>query len=103
GQTGQVPVGVASGVGVVPTAGVEGVALERLDAGDAGQLGPVQRSARHADVAGAHLVAAVRRDEPTVVGIVPPHRRDLGLEAGVAVEIEVTTDRPAVFEDLGGL
>ena len=39
--------GIAAGVVVVPATGVEGMPLELLDPRDRGQLGLVQRPARH--------------------------------------------------------
>ena len=56
--------GIATGVAVVPPARVEGVAGERLDAGDAGQLGRAQRAGAHGHEAGAQLVAPVGADDP---------------------------------------
>ncbi len=67
--------GVAAGVGVVPAAGVEAVAGERLDARDAGQLRAVQRAGAHGEVLGPHLVAAVGADDPAVRRAVPLDRR----------------------------
>jgi hypothetical protein len=39
--------------------------------------------------------------DPAGVGLVPADLGDLGLEADVAVEVEVLGDRLAVREDLG--
>ncbi len=41
--------------------------------------------------------------DPAPVGVVPAHLGDLGLEARVAVQVEVAADRLAVGEDLGRL
>ena len=100
-QAGEVAVGVAAGVVVVPAAGVERVPAERLDAGDRRQLGPVQRPVRHDDEAGAHGVAAVRRDDPARRRRRPSAARSprSGSSAS-SVEVEVLADRPAVGEDL---
>jgi hypothetical protein len=100
-QAGEIPLGVAAGVGVVPAARVEGVPAVRLDPQNARQLGAVQRAVRHDDEAGAHAVAAVGGDDPAGRGVVPAHRGHFGLEAGVAVQIVLATDRGAVREDLG--
>ena len=94
---------IAAGVVVVPPARVERVSLELVDPGDAGQLRPVQRAAGHADETRPHRVAAVRPHDPPSVAVVPAHLGDFRLEARIAVEIEVATDRLAVGEDLGGL
>ena len=99
-QPRQVAVGVAARVTVVPAAGMKGVAGERLDAGNARQLGTVQRTIRHADEAGAHAVAAVGLDDPARLGLVPAHAVHLGLEAGVVVEPVVAADPLAVGQDL---
>ena len=87
-------VGTAPGVVVVPAAGVERVPLERGDALDARQLRTVQRPARHHDVARPHRVAAVGADDPALIGVVPAHLGDLGLEAGVAIQVEVRDRSP---------
>ena len=101
GEAGEVPLRVAAGIGIVPAAGVEGMALEALDARNAGQLGPVQRTVRLDDEAGLHRVAAIGADDPARRGLVPVEAGDFGLEAGVAVEIEVPADGAAMLEDLG--
>ncbi len=95
--------GVAAGVVVVPPAGVEGVPAEALDAGDAGQLRPVQRPGPDGDELGADLVAAVGADDPARRVVVPAQLGDPGREAGVVVEPEVPGDALAVLEDLGRL
>ena len=55
---------IAAGVGVVPAAGVERMSFERFDAGNAGQLGHVQRSRAHADELRGERIAAIRADAP---------------------------------------
>ena len=71
GEPVQIAVGIAAGVAVVPAAGVEGVPLEAVDAGDAGQLRPVQRPVGHHDEARAHAVVAVGGDDPAALVLVP--------------------------------
>ena len=95
--------GITAGVVIVPPARVERVPPEAVDAGNAGELRPVQRPAGHADVAGAHRVPAVGPNDPAPVAVVPTHLGDLGLEARVAVQIEVVADGLAVGQDLRGL
>ncbi len=90
----------ATGVVVVPPAGVERASLEVIDAFDPRQLGSVQRAVRHHHELRRHLVALAGRHNPTSLVIVPLHRRDLGLEAGVAVQVVALADRSAVGEDL---
>ena len=92
--------GVAAGVVVVPSAGVEAVALEVLDPRDARQLGPVQRTAADHHELSAHGVAAVGADRPAGGGVIPLEPGDLGAEAGVVVEPEVLAEAPAVLLDL---
>ena len=99
-QAGQVAFGVATGVVVVPAAGVEAVALERVDAGNPRQLGPVQRPVRHHHEARPHGVAAIGFDDPAQRLFVPVQRGDLGLEAGVAVQVVLLADGAGVGEDL---
>ena len=91
---------VAAGVLVVPPAGVERVAGVALDAGDARQLGPVQRPVGHHQEAGAHAVATVGGDDPAALAVVPRHVGDLGGQAGVVVQAEVAGDVAAVLQDL---
>ena len=99
-QAGEVAVGIAAGVVVVPAAGVEGMALEIADARDPGQLGPVQGPIDHDHEAGADPVVAVGVDDPAPGRFVPDHPVDLGLQAGVVVEAVVFGDAAAVGEDL---
>src|SRR6266705_6346136 len=88
----QAAVGVAAGVAVVPTAGVEGMPLELLDPSDRRELGPVQRPARHDHKTRPEDVAAVRGDVPAPFLLVPVRLFDLRLEAGPLVEVEVLSD-----------
>ena len=80
---------------------MEGVAPERLDARNAGQLGPVQWAVAHDEEAGGHPVAAIGVDGPEEACRVPLDPRDLGGEAGPLVESEMLGDAPAVTEYLG--
>ena len=100
GQARQAAVRGPAGIVVVPTAGVEGMPLEGLDAGNAGQLGPMQRAVGHADEARLHGVAAVGGDDPAPAGLVPGHAGDLGLETGVGIEVVLLADGAAVGQDL---
>ena len=95
----QIAVGVAAGVAVVPAAGVEGMPLEGVDAGDAGQLRPVERPVGHHDEARANPVVAVGGDEPAALVLAPGERFDLSLKACVAIEIELLADPPRMRED----
>src|SRR5262249_27573624 len=101
-QAGQIAVRITAGVAVIPAAGVERVALVRLDSPDARQLGSVERTVRHHHETSPHAVAAVGRDDPARGIVVPAHLRHFRLEAGVAVEIVLPPDRPAVRQDLRG-
>ena len=76
----QVAGGITASVAVVPTAGVEGVALVGVDAGDAGQFGPVQRPVGHDDEACPEAIIAVGSDDPAALLFVPGDGFDLGLE-----------------------
>ena len=93
---------VAAGVVVVPAAGVEAVAGEGLDARDAGQLRPVQRTGAHGDEPGADLVAAVGADDPARRRRRPTRASVTSVEKQrVVVEAELRGDALAVLEDLG--
>ena len=96
----EAPVGVAAGVVVVPSAGVERVAFEGVDAGDAGQLGPAEGSDGHDHEPGPHPVVVVGVQHPPVVGVVPVHLVDPGSKADIPVQVEVAAQRLAVFQDL---
>src|SRR5699024_2015400 len=95
--------GVAAGVRVVPATGVEAVPGERLDAGDARELGPVEGPGAHGQEPGRELVAPVGADEPARPVLQPAHLGDPGGEEGVVVEAVVPGDAPAVLVDLGAL
>ena len=77
------------------------MAGEGLDSGDAGQLGPVERTRAHGDEPGADRVAAVGADDPARRGRIPLELGDRGREQRVVVEVERLGDAPAVLEDLG--
>src|SRR6185369_10272325 len=93
---------VAAGPGVVPAAGVERVALEALDAGDARQLRLVERSGSHRDEARADAITAVGVDDPARRRVVPLEQRDVGREQRVLAEPERLGDLERVRPDLGG-
>jgi hypothetical protein len=97
------PLGAATGVGVVPSAGVEGVAGEVLDALDARQLLHLQGTGPDPDEPGGEVVAAVGADPPAGAGLVPGEVGDLGVEEGVVVETELLADPATVLEDLGAV
>jgi hypothetical protein len=63
--------------------------LERLDPPDGGQLGPVQRPARHDHKACLEDITAVGRHRPVPGRLVPARRFNLRLEAGLLIEMEV--------------
>ena len=60
-------------------------------------------SVGHGDEPGAHLVAPVGADDPAGSRRIPTDLVHLGLQAGVAVEVVVLGDAPAVREDLRAL
>src|SRR6185295_19548583 len=62
---------VAAGVVVVPPAGVEAVAREGFDAGNAGQLGPMQWAGAHGHETSPNLVATVGSDDPACSFLIP--------------------------------
>jgi hypothetical protein len=91
---------IAAGIVVVPPAGVEAVPLVAVDAGNTGQLWPVERAVRPDDVARLDVVVTACCDQPPVLALEPLQFADLGLEAGVAVEIEGPADALGVLADL---
>lgn len=91
---------VAAGVVVVPAAGVERMALEGLDARDAGEFRPAECSAGDHHMARPDAVVPVGVDGPLQLGVVPAEFGHLGPEADIAVEVEVAPDRPCVLSDL---
>ena len=100
GQPGHPAGGVATGVVVVPPVGVERVALELVDAGDAGQLGPRRRTERHDDEAGLDVVAAVGRQVPALGRVVPVDGAHPCLEQRLVVQVVALADALGVLEDL---
>src|ERR1041384_6497487 len=70
-ETGQVAGAVAAGVAIVPTAGVKGIALEVVDAGNARQLRTAERSVGHGDILRLEAIAPVRRNDPARFFFVP--------------------------------
>ena len=98
----QVAGGIAAGVVVVPTAGVEGVTLEVVDPGDTWQLGPVERAVGHGDELGAELITPVGLHDPTIGGFIPAQLGDTGLEEGIRIEVVMASNALGVFEDLWG-
>src|SRR5277367_536958 len=78
----EVSVVVAAGVPVIPSAGVEGVPLEILEAGNTGQLRTTGRPGRRDDEARLHRVVAVGADDPAFDRLVPTQLRHARLEAG---------------------
>ena len=102
GQAVESAVRVASGIGVVPPTGVEGMAFELPDSGDPRELRPVQGSVAHHEEPGRHAITAVRRDGPAQAGVVPFDGGDLGGQARALVQVEVPGDAMAVLQNLGG-
>ena len=90
---------------VVPAGGVEGLALEDLEAVDHSlrELRLGERSVRANDKLGLDVVAAVRADVPDALGRVPGRGLDGRAEDGELVEVEVVGDLLAVAEDLRAL
>src|SRR5262249_11525692 len=99
-QARQVAIAVATRVGVVPAAGVEGLPLEVLDAGDAGELRAMEPAADEADEPGSDLVVPVGANHPPGGVLFPHEARHLRLETGVFVQVEVPADPLAMGQDL---
>ena len=75
----QIAVAVTTGVAIVPAAGVERIALERIDTRNAGQLRPAEWPIRHCHVLRLEPVATIGADDPAPLLLVPPHVGDGGL------------------------
>ncbi len=99
GELVQISVGIAAGVSVVPSTGVEGVPFEAVDAGDPGKFRPVQRPIGHDYESRAHPIVAVGGNDPSALVFIPGDRFDRGLKAGVAIEIELFADATRVGQD----
>ncbi len=99
-QTGETAFGAAAGVVVIPAAGVEGVAAEVFDAGNTRQLRAIERPGRQTHPASPHPIAAIGGDDPSLGVLVPREALGSGLEADVAVEIELPRDRLTMGADL---
>src|SRR6185369_1013408 len=95
----QAAFGAAARVTIVPAARMEGMALEVFEPGDARKLRPVEGAGREHDETGAHAVAVVGRDDPARSCRIPLDQLDTGLQAGIAVEVELAADRVGVLED----
>ncbi len=91
---------IAARVVIVPAAGVKRMALERLDAGDARQLGHVQRPGAHADELRGERIAAIAADEPQRALGVPREVLHFGVEERLVVQPVLAADALAVREDL---
>ena len=92
--------GVAAGVGVVPATGVERLARERFEPGNAGQLGHVQTARAEAHELRREIITAMREDVPARIRRVPAQRLDFGVEQRLVIQAVLSTDAPAMLEDL---
>ncbi len=90
----------SAGVVVVPPTGVEGLALESIDPGYPGKLGFVQDSSCQHEKAGREPVATAGRHLPAQRILAPRSTGDVGLEERSRVQVERTSQQPAVLEDL---
>src|ERR1700758_2649231 len=90
-----------AGVAVVPATGMERLPEEGPDPGDAGELGFGLIPVGHGDELGPHLVPVVGADEPPGSFGLPTDLVDVGLEAGIVVQVVALGNGPAVGKDLG--
>src|SRR5580704_10491731 len=91
---------IAARVVVIPAAGVKGMALEILDAGNSRKLRHMQRSRAQTDELRGEFVAAIGADDPPLGGIFPFDVGHFGVEERVVVKTEFLSDALAMFEDL---
>src|SRR5215471_5724915 len=95
----EIPVGVSAGIPVVPATGVKGVPLVTVDSGNSGQLGPVEGTVGHHDVARAQEVITIGADQPPALLLAPSDFRDQGLKESAAIQIVLLADAARVRED----
>ena len=95
--------GRAAGIAIVPPAGVEALAFEQLDPGQAGQLGDMQRAGAHADIFGGERVPAIGSHDPQLARLVPCEVGHLRVEQRIVVEVVLPTDIAAMVADFGGM
>ena len=100
GQLVQTARGIAAGVIVIPPAGVKAVALERLDAGDARQLGAAGGAQRHHHKPRLHLIVAIGAHDPAFLVFIPVELGDAGLKTGDAVKSVMLADALRMGENL---
>ena len=80
---------------------METVSLETFDAGNAGQLRTIQRTAGEHDKTGAQLVTAIGADQPALFSFEPSHGGDHRLEKRRSIQIEVPANPARMLEDFG--
>src|SRR5215467_2748199 len=83
----QIPVGVSAGVPVVPATGVKGVPPVTVDSGNSGQLGPIEGTIGHHDVARAQEVTSIGADQPPALFLAPADLLDQGLKESATIQI----------------
>src|SRR5690606_5769240 len=97
-QAGQAAGRIAARIVVIPPARVEHVTLEAVDAGNPGELRPRDRGeVAQYDEPRPHGIAAIGANDPAAVGFIPAQLGHPGLEADVAVEIELAGDALAML------
>ena len=100
----EVPRGVAARVARSPSGSCGTCAREGLDAGDAGQLRPAQRTDRHDHEPRGHAIVAVGRRSPSAPAS-SSHASAVTCvwKHALVVQAEVPADPAAVLEDLGAV
>ena len=91
-----------AGVAVVPAAGVERLALERLDPRDPRKLGLVQDATGEDDEPGGELIISAGRHCPALSVLIPDRIGHVGLEERFRVQVERSGEELGVLEDLRG-
>ena len=100
GQTVQAALAATPGVVIIPDGWCETCNPVAADARNSWQVRAVQRAARECHEASPDRVVAVGGDDPPHIGLVPADLADLGLEAGVLIEVVVPCDRLEIRQDL---
>src|SRR5262249_26298098 len=91
-------IGITTGIGEVPPAGMEGVALEKTDPRNPRELRAVERNGvGHDDEFCPDHIVACGLDDPALGLLVPSHLADSRLKDGAVIEIEFISDHAAIF------
>src|SRR6516164_9958886 len=92
-----------AGVAIVPPTGMERLPAKGSDSGNAGELGFGLIPVGHRHELGPDLVPVVGPNDPSGTFCFPTDLMNIGLQAGIAVQVIALGTGPAVRKDLGAL